>query len=135
MCNGKGLFLEVTPPAIHGLGTRAGLQLELQASGGGTTEEMADVASKVGAANNQDQMLREVRGTLRVTQPQIYVDLKREKNKMMGVQVAYVFEAMQAYLSSLYVNDFNKFGRIWRVQLQAESEFRDNPADIGRIFV
>ncbi|TVM33780.1 multidrug efflux RND transporter permease subunit [Oceanidesulfovibrio marinus] len=135
MGNGKGRVLAVTPPAIHGLGTRAGFQLELQARGGGTTEELADVASKFVAATNQDQMLSEVRGTLRVTQPQLYVDLNREKTKMMGVQVADVFEAMQAYLSSLYVNDFNKFGRIWRVQLQAESEFRDNPADIGRIFV
>jgi hydrophobe/amphiphile efflux-1 (HAE1) family protein len=127
--------LAFNPPAIQGLGTQAGFQLELQSRGGGSVEELVATAQRFIADANADPDLMNVRGTLRVTQPQLYVELNRDKTKMMGVPVASVFEAMQAYLSSLYVNDFNKYGRIWRVQLQAESGFRDSPSDIGRIFV
>ncbi|WP_029897594.1 multidrug efflux RND transporter permease subunit [Desulfohalovibrio reitneri] len=133
--NGQGKVLAFNPPPIHGLGARSGFQMELQARGGGSVEELIQVGNEFVGAANADQRLEKVRGTLRVTQPQLYVDLDRDKTKMMGVRVADVFEAMQAYLSSLYVNDFNKFGRIWRVQLQAESEFRDSPSDIGSIHV
>jgi len=127
--------LAFNPPAIQGLGARAGFQLELQARGGGTVEDLIATAEKFVADANANPELSGVRGTLRATQPQLYVDLNRDKTKMMGVPVASVFDAMQAYLSSLYVNDFNKYGRIWRVQLQAEPKFRDAPSDIGRIFV
>ena len=133
--NGEGRVMAFIPPAIHGLGTRAGFQMELQARGGGSVEELVNIANKFVADANADPKLTGVRGTLRLTQPQLFVDLNRDKTKMMGVKVADVFDAMQAYLSSLYVNDFNKYGRIWRVQLQAESGFRDTPADIGRIYV
>ncbi len=132
---GEGMVLAFNPPSIPGLGARAGFQMELQARGGGSIEELADVGNQFIAAANTNPGLSAVRGTLRVTQPQIFVDLNRDKTKMMGVQVSSVFEAMQAYLSSLYVNDFNKYGRVWRVQLQAEPEFRDSPEDIARIFV
>jgi len=132
---GEGTVLAFNPPSIPGLGARAGFQMELQARGGGSIEELAEASDEFIAAANATPGLSAVRGTLRVTQPQVFVDLNRDKTKMMGVQVSSVFEAMQAYLSSLYVNDFNKYGRVWRVQLQAESEFRDSPEDIGRIFV
>jgi hydrophobe/amphiphile efflux-1 (HAE1) family protein len=133
--NPRARVLAFNPPAIQGLGTRAGFQLELQSRGGGTVEGLIATGEKFIGDANADPDLIGVRGTLRATQPQLYVDLNRDKTKMMGVPVASVFDAMQAYLSSLYVNDFNKYGRIWRVQLQAESEFRDQPSDIGRIFV
>ncbi len=132
---GEGLVLAFNPPSVQGLGARAGFQVELQARGGGTVEELATHAEKFIAKANQDGRLSGVRGTLRIAQPQLFVDLNRDKAKMMGIQVAGVFEAMQAYLSSLYINDFNKYGRIWRVQLQAEPRFRDHPDDIGRIYV
>ncbi|ADU61868.1 MAG: multidrug efflux RND transporter permease subunit [Pseudodesulfovibrio sp.] len=127
--------LAFNPPAIQGLGTQAGFQLELQSRGGGSVEDLVATAQQFINDANANPQLAGVRGTLRVTQPQLYVELNRDKTKMMGVPVGNVFEAMQAYLSTLYVNDFNKYGRIWRVQLQAESEFRDSPSDIGRIFV
>ncbi len=132
---GEGMVLAFNPPSIQGLGTRAGFQMELQSRGGGSIEDLANVGNQFIGAASANSELAGLRGTLRVTQPQLYVDLNRDKTKMMGVPVASVFEAMQAYLSALYVNDFNKYGRIWRVQLQAEPEFRDSPEDIGRIFV
>jgi multidrug efflux pump subunit AcrB len=65
----------------------------------------------------------------------VYVDLNREKAQMMGVKLADVFEPLQAYFGTLYVNDFNRFGRIWRVQMQAEPQFRSKPQDIVDVFV
>lgn len=64
----------------------------------------------------------------------VFVDLNREKTRMMGVNLADAFEPMQAYFGALYVNDFNRFGRIWRVQLQAEPNVRSTPTDIERIY-
>ena len=130
-----GRVLAFNPPPIQGLGTQAGFEMQLQQRGGGSVEELVGLSKKFAQDGNQNPLLTGLRGTLRVTQPQLYVNLNRDKTKMMGVEVASVFTAMQAYLSSLYINDFNKYGRIWRVKLQAESEFRDSPEDIGRIFV
>jgi hydrophobe/amphiphile efflux-1 (HAE1) family protein len=130
----NGLVLAFNPPSIQGLGQRAGFQMELQQRGGGTVTELADVGNKfIGAA--AENKLVGVRGTLRVSLPQLFVELNREKTKMMGVRVADVFDAMQSLFGALYVNDFNKFGRIWRVQLQAEPQFRNSPQDIGRVYV
>jgi len=72
---------------------------------------------------------------LRTSLPQLYIDLDRTKSKMMGVPITEVFNALQAYMGALYVNDFDKFGRVWRVQLQAEPEFRREPRDISRVYV
>ena len=131
----QGMLLSFNPPSIQGLGQRAGFQLELQQRGGGTIGELADAGNKLIAASTERSDLSALRGTLRVSLPQLFVELNREKTKMMSVRVADVFDSLQAYLGALYVNDFNKFGRIWRVQLQAEPEFRNTPQDIDRIYV
>ncbi len=132
---GDGSVFAFNPPSISGLGRRAGFQMELQSRGGGSIQQLAEVADTFVTEANQQKELTAVRGTLRVSLPELFLTLNRDKTKMMGVQVASVFDALQAYLGALYVNDFNKFGRIWRVQIQAESEFRDSPEDVGRIFV
>ena len=131
----EGSVVAFNPPSIQGLGTRAGFQMELQQRGGGTISELFTAGNTFISATAEAPELQAVRGTLRVSVPQLFVELDREKAKMMGVQVAEVFDAMQAYLGALYVNDFTKFGRIWRVQVQAEPEFRDDPQAIGRIYV
>lgn len=130
-----GMILTLNPPAIQGLGTRSGFTVELEQRGGGTVEELAEVGNRFLLAANEHPGLTGLNATLRVSLPQVFVDLHREKTQMMGVRLADVFEPMQAYFGSLYVNDFNRFGRIWRVQLQAESEFRSTPQDIERIYV
>src|SRR5690606_12824126 len=130
-----GLVLTLNPPPIQGLGQRAGFTIELQQRGGGTIEELAQVNQEFLAAAMAAPELEGLNATLRVTLPQVFVNLNREKTRMMGVRLADVFEPMQAYFGSLYVNDFNRFGRIWRVQLQAEPEFRNTPRDIERIYV
>ncbi|MGI6458312.1 MAG: multidrug efflux RND transporter permease subunit [bacterium] len=131
----EGLVLSFNPPPIQGLGIRAGFQMELQARSGQTFAELAENGNQLITALSEHPILEGIRGTLRMQQPQLYVDLNREKAKMMGIQISEIFDALQAFFGSLYVNDFNKFGRIWRVQLQAEEEFRDTPEDINRIYV
>jgi hydrophobe/amphiphile efflux-1 (HAE1) family protein len=131
----EGLVLAFNPPAIQGLGARAGFTMELQQRGGGTIAELAEVGNKfMGAAAQRSDMVG-LRGTLRVSLPQLFVELNREKTKMMNVRVADVFDTLQSLFGALYVNDFNKFGRIWRVQVQAEPEFRSAPQDIERVYV
>lgn len=131
----EGLILTLNPPPIQGLGQRAGFTIEVQQRGGGTIAELGDVTNKFLAAAAQNPKVMDLNATLRVSLPQVFVDLNREKTSMMGVSLADVFEPMQAYFGALYVNDFNRFGRIWRVQLQAEPDVRSNPTDIERIFV
>lgn len=131
----EGLVIAINPPAIQGLGQRAGFTLELQQRGGGSIEELAEVGQQLMAAAGEHPHITNLNSTLRVALPQVYVELDREKAQIMGVDLANVFEPMQAYFGSLYVNDFNKFGRIWRVQLQAEPEFRDSSDDINNIYV
>jgi multidrug efflux pump subunit AcrB len=127
--------LTLNPPAIPGLGNRSGLTAELQQRGGGTVVELADVGDKFLAAAQVRGDLTGLNATLRVTLPQVYVDLNREKTQMMGVKLADVFDPLRAYFGALYVNDFNRFGRIWRVQMQAEPQFRSKPQDIEDVFV
>ncbi|MGC1273551.1 MAG: efflux RND transporter permease subunit, partial [Planctomycetaceae bacterium] len=130
-----GVVIAMNPPAIPGLGNRSGFTVEVEQRGGGTVEELAEANAAFLKAAGVDRALTGLNATLRVTLPQVFVDVNREKARMMGVRLADVFDPMQAYLGTLYVNDFNRFGRIWRVQLQAESEFRDAPQDIERIYV
>jgi multidrug efflux pump len=131
----EGLIFTFNPPAIQGLGQRAGFEFQLQARGGQDVRELAAVTGKFMEEAAKRPELAGLNIPLRITQPQIYVELERTKTKMMGVPVNDVFTALQAYLGSLYINDFDKFGRVWRVYLQAEPEFRRDPLDIGRIYV
>jgi multidrug efflux pump len=129
------IVLSFNPPAIQGLGQRAGFEMELQQRGSGTIADLAEVGRKFMAATEGHEHIQAVRGNLRFSLPQLFVELDRDKSKMMGVPIAEVFDSLQAYFGALYINDFESFGRIWRVQLQAQPEFRDTPQDIGRIYV
>jgi hydrophobe/amphiphile efflux-1 (HAE1) family protein len=129
------MVMTFNPPSIQGLGRRSGFELELQQRGGGTSADLAATAAAFTAAAEADPALEAVRGTMRFALPQLFVELDREKTRMTGTRIADVFESLQTYFGALYVNDFTRFGRIWRVQLQAEARFRDAPEDIGRIWV
>ena len=130
-----GMVVAFNPPSIQGLGLTAGFEMQLQQRGGGTVAELADVSNQLIGNGAQDSSLTGLRGAVRVTVPQLFAELNRDKTKMMGVDISQVFDTLQAYFGSLYVNDFSKFGRIWRVQMQAESEYRDSPDDINRVYV
>ncbi len=131
----EGRVVAFNPPAIQGLGMTAGFEMQLQQRAGGEITDLTAVSNDLFTKASEDPQLSGMRSNVRVTVPQLYVELNREKTKMMGVQISQVFETLQAYFGALYVNDFSKFGRIWRVQMQAESDFRDSPEDINLVYV
>ncbi|WP_417668658.1 efflux RND transporter permease subunit [Roseibium sp.] len=123
-------------PPISGLGVSAGAEMMIQQTGGGTPQDLASsVGSFVYSANQQQGRISQAFSTFRANVPQLFVDLNREKAKQLGVNVADVFLTLQAYLGSYYINDFNLFGRVYKVMIQAEGEFRDKADDIGRLYV
>ena len=122
-------------PEIPGLGTTAGLEVNLQDRSVNDMRKFAGLVSEYAQQANAQPELQGVQSLMRVNAPQIYVDVDREKVKSLGVPLSDVFGTMQTLLSTLYVNDFNMYGRTYRVQLEAQSRFRESPADIGRLYV
>jgi len=133
--NKDAFVLAVNPPPIRGLGMQAGFELELQNRMGGTTADLAKAQNDFLNAMRATGKLEGVRGTLRATQPQLFIELDRDITKTRRVPINQVFDTLQTYLGALYVNDFDKYGRIWRVQLQAEPQFRSTPEDVRKFYV
>ncbi len=123
------------PPPIQGLGMSAGVEMEVQQTGGGSSQDLAAAVGSLVYAANQRPEISQSYTTFRANVPQLFVDLDREKAKTLQVQVAEVFQTMQAQLGSYYVNDFNLFGRVYRVMLQAEGSYRDKVEDISNLYV
>ncbi|TWU30197.1 efflux RND transporter permease subunit [Bythopirellula polymerisocia] len=112
------------PPAIDGLGNAGGFQLQLQDRGNAGLEQLQTVARELVEAGNGQTGLQAVNTTFRASVPQLFVDIDRTKVKTLGVPLTSVFNTLQAYLGSTYVNDFNQFGRTYQVRLQADHQFR-----------
>jgi len=128
-------IIAFNPPPIQGLGTSAGVELQVQQTGGGTPQDLtAAVGSLVYAANQRPEVARSY-STFRSNVPQLFVNLDREKAKTLGVDVAEVFATLQSYLGSFYVNDFNVFGRTYKVMIQADGQYRDEATDIDALYV
>ncbi|MCU9839167.1 efflux RND transporter permease subunit [Ruegeria sp. WL0004] len=123
------------PPPIQGLGMSAGVEMEVQQTGGGSAQDLASAVGSLVYAANQRPEIAQSYTTFRANVPQLFVDLDREKAKTLEVSVAEVFQTMQAHLGSYYVNDFNLFGRVYRVMIQAEGSYRDKVEDIGNLYV
>ena len=122
-------------PEIFGLGVTAGVETNLQARGGQTVQQFAAQAQEFVQAANQLPAAGGVATNLRVNVPQLYVEVDRAAAKARGVKLGDLFGTLQAMLSTLYVNDFNLYGRTYRVQIEAQAPFRQTPADIGRFYV
>jgi hydrophobe/amphiphile efflux-1 (HAE1) family protein len=122
-------------PEIPGLGTTAGLEVNLQDRSVNDIRKFAALVGDYTRQANAQPELQGVQSLMRVNVPQIYVRVDREKVKTLGVSLSQVFQTLQTMLSTLYVNDFNLYGRTYRVQLEAQSRFREKPEDIGRLYV
>jgi multidrug efflux pump len=122
-------------PEIPGLGTTAGLEMDLQDRSVNDVTKFAALAQQfVGEANR----LPEANGlstNINVNFPQIFVHVDREKAKSLGVSLTDLFQTQQAMLSTLYINDFNIYGKTFRVQAEAQPQFRERPEDVGRLYV
>jgi len=123
------------PPALPGYGSVSGFTMQLQERSGGGIKELTDALTKVQAAAAKRPEIGRTITTFSPSTPQLNVELDREKARTLGVPVNSVFQTLQAYLSGLYVNDFVKFGRVYKVFLQAEPEFTNEPDDIGNFYV
>lgn len=123
------------PPPISGLGMSAGVEMEVQQTAGGSPQDLASAVGSLVYAANQREEIGQSYTTFRANVPQIFVDLDREKAKILDVPISEVFQTMQAHLGSYYVNDFNLFGRVYRVLVQADGSYRDKIEDIGALYV
>jgi multidrug efflux pump len=112
------------PPAVRGLGNAGGFKLMAKATGDVNFDALQAQADNLAVKGNQQSGLVGLFNGFRARTPQLYVDVDRTKVKTMGVQLTDVFDALQAYLGSFYVNDFNRFGRTWQVNIQADASFR-----------
>lgn len=128
-------IIAFNPPPIQGLGNSAGVEMEVQQTGGGTPQDLASAVGSFVYSANQRPEIGQAYTTFRANVPQLFVDLDREKAKTLQVSVAEVFQTMQAQLGSYYVNDFNLFGRVYRVMIQADGSYRDNVDDIANLYV
>ncbi len=121
------------PPPVNGLGTIGGFKLHIQDKASLGYEALYAASQELMNKGFQTPGLAGVFSSFQLNVPQLDVDVDREKAKSQGVPLGNVFETMQVYLGSLYVNDFNRFGRTYQVIAQADSRFRDSPEDILRL--
>lgn len=128
-------IMAFNPPSIPGLGTSAGFEFRLQDSEGREPAELAQVLNGLIYEANQRPELSNVYSTFRANVPQYFLEIDRNKAKAQGVALSDIFLTLQAQLGSLYINDFNQFSRTYRVIMQAESRFRQNPADLQYYYV
>jgi multidrug efflux pump subunit AcrB len=122
-------------PPISGLGTAAGFKLMVEGIGDVNFDALQAQADSLAAKGNKQPGLVGLFNSFRARTPQLYVDVDREKAKSMGVPLTDVFDVLQAYLGSYYVNDFNRFGRTWQVNVQADAPFRVDAATIQQLKV
>ena len=131
----SGIVFGFGLPPILGLGAAGGFELMLQDRTDGDLSRFSEATQAFLQAARQRPEIASINTGLRTTVPQFRVDLDTDKAQTLGVPVTDVYSALQTFLGGLYVNDFNRFGRTWRVLMQAEPQFRVRPDDINQFHV
>ena len=131
----EALSLVFPPPPINGLGNASGFVFELQDRTGHTPQELAAAKDKFVQALSTRSELTGIYSAYSTSIPQIKLDIDREKARTLNVPIDNIFRGLQIYLGGLQVNDFNLFGRTYKVMLQAEQDFRESPESIKDIYV
>lgn len=131
----EALVLAFAPPAIFGLGNTGGFEFYIQNKGEGGAKALATAMQDFQKAAQQEAQLGRINSLWRPATPQLYVDVNRERAKLLGVSLNSAFDTLAAGLGSYYVNDFNKYGRAWQVLLSTDAQFRKTPDDVKRMFV
>ena len=124
-----------TPPVIPGLGSSGGFEMQLEARGDATFENLVQATDTLMYYASKQKAITGLSSSLQSDIPQLYFDVDRDKVKMLGVPLADVFSTMKAYTGSVYVNDFNMFNRIYKVYIQAEAPYREHKDNINLFFV
>lgn len=131
----EALILAFNAPPIRGIGATGGFSLQVQDPSGGDFRQFAAVTQEFVAKAKENPAIGGIGSNFRVTAPRLFARVNRERAKALGVPISEIFDTMQAYFGNLYINDFLKFGRVYRVQTEAEPEFRSSPADIAKVYV
>ncbi len=131
----EGIAFAFGPPPIMGLGNATGFSMEVQDRGGVGLQQLQTFANDMVAAGNASPVVERLNQNFTANVPQLFVDVDRNRVKTYGIPLQSVFNTLQANLGSAYVNDFNLFGRTWKVQVQADQQFRSRVTDIDRLEV
>ena len=123
------------PPAIPGLGTAGGFTFMLQDRSGGSVAQLSDTLDKLTQAARKRPEIASLVSTFRPTVPQLFMDIDQDRVLKQGVQFGEVYQTLQAFLGGAYVNQFNRFGRQWKVYLQAEPEYRTSSDKVNSFYV
>lgn len=123
------------PPAVSGMGAIGGFKLQIQDRGDLGYEALNDAVKAVTMQAYQNPALTGVFSSYNIDTPQLFTDVDRTKSQQLGLNISDVFNTMQIYLGSMYVNDFNQFGRTYQVVAQADSQYRASAEDISRLRV
>ena len=131
----EALVLALNPPPIMGLGTAGGFEYQLQDRGAAGLNLLETVGDDLVFAGQADPALTRMNNNFRASVPQFFLEVDRTKAKKLGVPLQTIFDTLQAFLGSVYVNDFNLFGRVFKVMIQADAQFRGRVEDIDRLKV
>lgn len=130
-----GIAIAFNPPAIRGLGSSGGFEMYVQSRSDSNPLHLSAVVASLIEALKAEKRLTGINTFFRPTVPQLFVEVDEAKAISQGVPVGDIYATLQSTMGSLYVNDFNKSGRTYRVQLQAEAEFRMKADDLGKVYV
>jgi multidrug efflux pump len=117
-------------PAVDGLGTAGGFKIILEDRGDSKLRDLQQTAEKIVARGREIDRLKDLFSSFRADTPWLFLDIDRDQAKTMGVSMTEIFNMLQVYLGSLYVNDFNRFGRTWQVNVQADAGHRERKDDL-----
>jgi len=131
----EGTIVVVMPPPVRGIGTAGGFRMMVEDRGGRGYQALKDTVDAMVAASAQEPEISRAFSLFETSTPQIYLNIDRTKAQLLGIEVPDVFSALQTYLGSAYVNDFNILGRTFRVTAQADAPFRLQPEDALKIRV
>ncbi|HYU80136.1 MAG TPA: efflux RND transporter permease subunit, partial [Vicinamibacterales bacterium] len=129
-----GMVIPFAPPAIQGLSLFGGFSLEVQDKSGGDIARLADVTSALIAKGNQSRRVAGLFSSFRADDPQLVVDIDRDRARSLGLPMREVTDALQVFLGSQYVNDFDLNNRSYRVYVQADQAYRADPADLRQLY-
>ncbi|HEV7731185.1 MAG TPA: multidrug efflux RND transporter permease subunit [Candidatus Binatia bacterium] len=131
----EAMAFAFSPPSIPGVGTAGGVTFMLQDRSGGTVEYLAQQTNAFMAAARKRPELTRVSTTFIPNTPQIYADVDAEKVLKQSLELKSVYQTLQAFMGGVFVNYFNRFGRVWQVYVQAEGEYRTRAENVGQFYV
>ncbi|MBU3644621.1 MAG: multidrug efflux RND transporter permease subunit [Candidatus Methylopumilus sp.] len=135
MSQPDGLAIAVNPPSIRGLGSAGGFEVYVQSQRETDPIKLAQVTNSFLEVLKAEPRLTGLNTFFRPTVPQLFIEVDEAKALSQGIRLGDIYATLQSTMGSFYVNDFTKNGRTYRVQLQAEPEFRMSPEDVGRVYV